>query len=126
MEIGRRILAGGTDLCLKIKEAAERPEMVIDIKGLHELAVLEYVENRLHIGAAVPFTRLIESRFVPEYFPLLRDASATVGSVGVRNRASMGGNLVRPCLHWIAARRSWSMKQSHTSEAAKANAVCRV
>ncbi|MDY0096005.1 MAG: xanthine dehydrogenase family protein subunit M [Candidatus Vecturithrix sp.] len=88
-----RILAGGTDLCLKIKEAAERPEMVIDIKGLHELAVLEYVENRLHIGAAVPFTRLIESRFVQEYFPLLRDASATVGSVGVRNRASMGGNL---------------------------------
>lgn len=88
-----RILAGGTDLCLKIKEAAERPEMVIDIKGLHELAVLEYVENQLHIGAVVPFTRLIESRFVQEYFPLLHDASATVGSVGIRNRATMGGNL---------------------------------
>lgn len=88
-----RILAGGTDLCLKIKEAAETPEMVIDIKGLQELAMLDYAENQLRIGAAVPFTSLIESQLVREQFPLLRDASATVGSVGIRNRATMGGNI---------------------------------
>ena len=88
-----RVLAGGTDLCLKIKEAAETPEVVIDIKGIQELAVLDYTENRLHIGASVPFTRLIESQSVQEHFPLLCDASATVGSVGIRNRATMGGNI---------------------------------
>ena len=88
-----RLLAGGTDLCLKIKEAAETPEMVIDIKGLQELAVLDYTQSHLHIGAAVTFTRLIESQLVREQFPLLGDASATVGSVGIRNRATMGGNI---------------------------------
>ncbi|GAK61257.1 putative dehydrogenase, FAD binding subunit, medium chain [Candidatus Vecturithrix granuli] len=88
-----RILAGGTDLCLKIKEASETPEMLIDIKGLQELTALDYAENQLRIGAAVPFTRLIESPLVQERFPLLRDASATVGSVGIRNRATMGGNI---------------------------------
>lgn len=88
-----RILAGGTDLCLKIKEAAETPKLVIDIKGLQELARLDYAGNHLQIGAAVPFTRLIESPLVREQFTLLRDASATVGSVGIRNRATMGGNI---------------------------------
>lgn len=88
-----RLLAGGTDLCLKIKEATETPEVVIDLKGLQELARLDYAENRLHIGASVSFTRLIESQLVREHFPLLCDASATVGSVGIRNRATMGGNI---------------------------------
>ncbi len=78
--------------------------MVIDIKGLHELAVLEYVENQLHIGAVVPFTRLIESRF-GEHFSVCCTMPAIVGSVGIRNRATMGGNLCSPC-SLIAAWRS--------------------
>ncbi len=88
-----RVLAGGTDLALKIKEGTETPDVVIDIKGIESLKRLEFENNHLFIGALVTFSNLIDSQFVTEKFPLLIDASSTVGSVGIRNRATMVGNI---------------------------------
>lgn len=88
-----RVLAGGTDLVLKIKEGAETPKVVIDIKGIAELNRLDMQENVLHVGALVTFSDMIASDVVVEHFPMLRDAAATVGSVGIRNRATMVGNI---------------------------------
>lgn len=87
------VLAGGTDLTLKIKEGAETPDVVIDIKGIEELKRLTCDNTGLHVGALISFSDLIDSNIVKEKFSLLRDASATVGSVGIRNRATMGGNI---------------------------------
>lgn len=88
-----RILAGGTDLALKIKEGTETPDVVIDIKGIEALKRLELDHDSLFIGSLVTFSNLIYSDLVKEKFPLLRDASSTVGSVGIRNRATMAGNI---------------------------------
>jgi carbon-monoxide dehydrogenase medium subunit len=88
-----RLLAGGTDLALKLKEGAETPEVVIDLKGLDKLRRLEVDQGALVIGALVTFTQLVDSPLVAETVPMLRDAASTVGSVGIRNRATLAGNI---------------------------------
>jgi CO/xanthine dehydrogenase FAD-binding subunit len=88
-----RVLAGGTDLALKIKEGTETPDVVVDIKGIETLKRLDFEGNRLFVGSLVTFSNLIDSQLVIEKFPLLRDASSTIGSVGIRNRATMAGNI---------------------------------
>ncbi len=87
------VLAGGTDLAVKIKAGEETSDVVVDIKGIEELKKLTLDENGLHVGALISFSHLINSEIVKEKFPLLCDASATVASLGIRNRATMCGNL---------------------------------
>jgi len=87
------ILAGGTDLIVNLKQGTATPEAVIDIKGLDELKVIKFENNRLSIGALVTFSELLESDIISEKFPLIMETSKTVGSVGIRNRATMVGNI---------------------------------
>lgn len=88
-----RLLAGGTDLIVRIKDGLEFPEAVIDIKGLTELNKLEFKNNKLFIGSLVTFNDLIDSKVVEEKFPLLWESSKTVASMGIRNRATIVGNI---------------------------------
>lgn len=88
-----RVLAGGTDLVVKLKEGLETPEAVVDIKGIKELGQLKLKNGSLFIGALVTFADLIESSIVRKRFPLIREAAGTVASVGVRNRATVAGNI---------------------------------
>ena len=88
-----RALAGGTDLIVHLKENLARPEVVVDIKALEELAGLTLKGDTLRIGARVTFSELIESSVVKAKFPLLWEASLTVASAGVRNRATVAGNI---------------------------------
>jgi carbon-monoxide dehydrogenase medium subunit len=86
-------LAGGTDLLLWLKEGLKAPEAVIDIKGIPELWHLDTKGGVLAVGARVTFTELIESDLVRSRFPVLWEAARTVASCGVRNRATLAGNL---------------------------------
>jgi carbon-monoxide dehydrogenase medium subunit len=88
-----RALAGGTDLVVHLKEGHARPEVVLDVKALPELAGLSFKDGVLRIGARVTFSELIESPLVKAKFPVLWEASLTVASVGVRNRATVAGNI---------------------------------
>ncbi len=88
-----RLLAGGTDLVVKIHDEIEFPDAVIDLKGIEELKKLEFKAGRLLIGPLVTFTELIESPVVREKFPLLLEASETVASGAVRNSATLVGNI---------------------------------
>ena len=88
-----RALAGGTDLIVQLKENMVRPEVVVDIKDLAELAGLFLTGNTLRIGARSTFSELIESAVIKAKFPLLWEASLTVASTGVRNRATLAGNI---------------------------------
>ncbi len=88
-----RILAGGTDLIVYIKEGMAKPELLIDIKDIVALNDIIVDANSVSIGAGVTFRQLIESRQVQEYFPILWDAAKTVASTGVRSRATLAGNI---------------------------------
>ncbi len=88
-----RLLLGGTDLVVMLNDGVITPDMVIDLKGIDELKKLEINGDFLHIGAAVTFSELIDSELVREKFPIIWESARTVASTGVRNRATLIGNI---------------------------------
>lgn len=94
-----KIIAGGTDLIPLLKENYITPEILIDLKGLKELYEIKIKNNFIRIGAGVTFADIIKSKTIKKYFPILWEASMTVASVGVRNRATVAGNICSavPC-----------------------------
>jgi carbon-monoxide dehydrogenase medium subunit len=89
-----RVLAGGTDLIIRLRDGTYRPSLVVDIKGVAELGpgIVE-ADDTLVIGAGTVMTDLIAHPVVRERFPALSDAARVVGSVQIRNRATLAGNL---------------------------------
>ncbi len=88
-----RVLAGGTDLVAWLRDDAIAPDLVVDIKNVPGLHDLKMNGDTLHLGALVTFTDLIESDVVKERAPLLAEMAETVASQGIRNRATMVGNI---------------------------------
>jgi carbon-monoxide dehydrogenase medium subunit len=90
---GARVLAGGTDMVAWLRDDLVAPDLLVDIKGVPGLDDVTVRDGALEIGALVSFTRIIESPVVAEHAPTLVEASHTVASVGIRNRATLVGNL---------------------------------
>ena len=94
-QAGRRaqILAGGTDLIPLIGEELLSPEVLVDIKGIEALAGIAVEDGHIRIGARVTFSELIDSDHIREKFPLILEMAGTVASPGIRNRATLAGNI---------------------------------
>lgn len=88
-----RVLAGGTDLVAWLRDDAITPDLVVDIKNIPDLDEIRLDGNTLHIGSLVTFTDLIESAVIGEHAPLLAEMAETVASAGIRNRATLVGNI---------------------------------
>lgn len=88
-----KVLAGGTDLIVHLKENLAAPEAVVDLKGIPGLDTIALDGYVLKLGAAVTFSQLIESSLIKTKFPLLWEMARTVASAGVRNRATVAGNI---------------------------------
>ena len=88
-----KILAGGTDLLVYLKEDIISPSMIIDIKGIPDIEKIDFKNNILTIGAGVSFTAVEESKEIREHFRVLYESAATVASIGIRNRATVVGNI---------------------------------
>lgn len=88
-----QLLAGGTDLVAWLRDDVVAPDLVVDLKDVPELHDLKLDGDTLHIGSLVTFTDLLESDLVEEHAPLLAEMSETVASRGIRNRATMVGNI---------------------------------
>jgi CO/xanthine dehydrogenase FAD-binding subunit len=88
-----RLLAGGTDLANQMKQGFHVPQVLIDIKGIHELGEIRMDGNELHIGALATFNDLRNSELILEKANILHEAAGMVASTGVRNRATMVGNI---------------------------------
>jgi CO/xanthine dehydrogenase FAD-binding subunit len=83
-------IAGGTDLMVELNFDRRRPEAILDVSRLPELAEWRREDGSLFLGAGVTYARIM--RELPELVPLVQ-ASRTVGSPHIRNRATVGGNL---------------------------------
>ncbi len=90
---GARVLAGGTDMVAWLRDDAVHPDLLVDIKDVPGLDEITVRDGTLEIGALVTFSRIIDSPLVAEHAPTLVEASHTVASVGIRNRATLVGNL---------------------------------
>jgi len=94
-----KILAGGTDLIGWLRDDFSKPDALIDIKAIEGLTKIEFKDNALFIGPLVTFNMLIESVTIKEKYPLILEMSKTVASHGLRNRATIAGNICSavPC-----------------------------
>jgi CO/xanthine dehydrogenase FAD-binding subunit len=89
-----RILAGGTDLVLKMKRRYETPKYIISLKNIRNLDSIHYSrEDGLHLGPLVRVHDIETSSLINDKFPILAQAAATLGSAQVRNLATVVGNL---------------------------------
>lgn len=87
-------LAGGTDLMVAIRHRASRPGLVVDLKSVEDISPEITVDGeQVLIGGRVVMTDIVEDRRLAEWFPALQAAAAVVGSVQIRNRATLAGNL---------------------------------
>lgn len=97
---GVTAIAGGTDVIVQGR-LQTRPMKLVDISRLKELTQISEDPNtrEIALGAAVTFNRITEHPLLRERFPLLVQACRTVGSYQIRNRATIGGNIVNaaPC-----------------------------
>lgn len=89
-----RILCGGTDLLVQMREGRRRVGTIVDIKRIPEVNELTFdAQNGLRIGAAVPCYRIYGDAGIAAAYPGLIDAVTVIGGVQIQGRASLGGNL---------------------------------
>jgi CO/xanthine dehydrogenase FAD-binding subunit len=89
-----RVLAGGTDLVIRLRDGSLAPALVVDVKRVPELAPgIRLVGETVVIGATTVMTDIAADSLVRRHAPALAEAAAVVGSVQIRNRATLAGNV---------------------------------
>jgi CO/xanthine dehydrogenase FAD-binding subunit len=89
-----RPLSGGTDLIIRLRDRTIQADVVVDVKRVPELAPgIRRVGDRLVIGANTVMTDIVADETIRSRFTALAEAALVVGSVQIRNRASLAGNI---------------------------------
>jgi carbon-monoxide dehydrogenase medium subunit len=88
-----RILAGGTDLLVKMKHRKVLPRHLVSIKRIPELHGMGWVNDQLRIGALTSIEEIRNSPLVAKTFPTLKEAAGRLGTMHIRNLATLGGNI---------------------------------
>ncbi len=91
---GGEILAGGTDLLPELKDKSTTDKVLIDIKKCSDLQGIEKQDDFLSIGALTTIREIRLSNIIKEKYKALRDAADVFGCLEIRNRATIGGNIV--------------------------------
>ncbi len=89
----RTIIAGGTDLVPAVRAGRHDPAVLVDLRRLG-LNTITVEPDRVRLGAAVTFTDVLQSDALAAEYPALSQSAAEVGGPPIRNRATLGGNLV--------------------------------
>ncbi len=95
-----RLLAGGTDLFVEMRNGLTRPELVVDLKQVEGFREITWdADSGLRIGPGVTINQLIQHPLVVEHYPLLQSCGHDLASHQIRNRATVVGNVVNasPC-----------------------------
>jgi len=87
------VLAGGTDLMLRVERRIVSPGAVVDLKQIPDLKGIRASRDGLRIGALTQMEEIASASPVRKRYAILANAAGVVGSVQTRNRATLGGNL---------------------------------
>lgn len=100
-----KIVAGGTDLIPALRKEAIHPDHVLDIMKIEELRGVREIDGKIRIGPATTFTEMVESQILNRTLPLLCRAGSVVGGPQIRNRGTIGGNILTasPCADVLPA-----------------------
>jgi len=88
-----RVLAGGTDLLVQMRAWRVAPQLLVDVKNIPGMRSIVVEGGRFRFGAAVSGMELIEHAGFAKAWPGVIDGVKLIGSVQVRGRASVGGNV---------------------------------
>ena len=89
-----KLLAGGTDIIVQLREGLREADVVIDIKKIDDVTSFSYCEeNGLSLGASVPCYHLYEHPELSRLYGALADSTHIIGGWQIQSRASVGGNL---------------------------------
>ncbi len=88
-----KVLAGGTDVLVQIHADMIDPDVIVDIKKIAEMREIANEDGAWRVGAAVTGKELMDTADFNEAWPGVMDGVRLIGSVQVRGRATMGGNL---------------------------------
>jgi carbon-monoxide dehydrogenase medium subunit len=89
-----KLIAGGTNLIPDLRAKAVQPQVLIDISRLKNLSYIREEKNRIRIGGLTTLSDMASSPVIQKSAPILFEASTQLGNPLVRNRATLGGNLV--------------------------------
>lgn len=87
-----KLIAGGTDLMVMIKQKEIAPEVLISLQEIHELKKIQYNGN-LRVGPLVTHRMIEKSNLIRKEFSALSDAVDVLGSIQIRNVGTIGGNI---------------------------------
>jgi len=88
-----KIIAGGTDVIVRIKEKKLAMDRLVSLSKIKSLRYIRSEKQGVDIGAMSTMTDLENSELIKTCFPVLFDAMGKIGSVQIRNVATLGGNL---------------------------------
>jgi carbon-monoxide dehydrogenase medium subunit len=88
-----RLLAGGTDLLVNLKQGLTAAKHLISLQEIKELKVIEEKDGKIQIGAMVTAAQILSSSLVNQYIPALAEAAGSMGSNQIRSMATIGGNI---------------------------------
>ena len=89
-----KVLAGGTDLLIQYYDRLYEINGWLDLRNILELKEIKIHQNQMEIGAMVSHAQLEKSEDIKKYFPILSKAAADIGSPQIRNKGTIGGNIV--------------------------------
>lgn len=90
---GGKVLAGGTDVLVQLHAEMIEPDVLVDIKNIADVREISEEAGAWRVGAAVPGMKVIEDAGFSAAWPGVCEGVALIGSVQVKGRASIGGNL---------------------------------
>src|SRR6478672_5618568 len=91
---GGRFLAGGTDLVIAMKEKGLLPNYIVDLKRVPAISgIRENLDGSISLGALTTMYEIEISPLIKKKFHFLAQSAAEVGSIQIRNRATIGGNM---------------------------------
>jgi dihydropyrimidine dehydrogenase (NAD+) subunit PreA len=88
-----RVLAGGTDLLVRMKQGQEEPRYLVDIRNVKDLDFIEVMNGAVRIGSATKLSEIENSEIVKEELPVLHEAVGFMGLEEIRKVGTIGGNL---------------------------------
>lgn len=89
-----KILAGGTDIIVQLREGLREADVVVDIKNIPEIVDYQYsADVGLQLGAATPCYRIYGDEELAKAYPAVLDSTRIIGGWQIQSRASVGGNL---------------------------------
>ena len=88
-----KLIAGGTDIIIALKNSKITPKVLIDISKIEDLRTIQIIDNKIIIGSAVTYTQIIENDLFKGNLYGFYKSCRLVGSPQIRNKGTIGGNI---------------------------------